>query len=321
MRERFKGCVLGLAVGDALGYPVENIHTMEEIRERLGPDGVTGLMGDALYSDDTQMAICVAEALMEPPDPKKEPLDVFMTSLCRKLVNWYELQTEEPDKHKRTPSTTSLLGCQRLAGGSGWDMSGSPSSKGCGSVVRAAPIGMFFDGIGEVLEFAKESSRPTHGHLAPMCASACGALMVNLAKRDEPTGTWAEQMATVSSGVCDEMTRLVSKAVDLAVSDTPPEKAICPRVLGEGWLGHEAVAAALYCCLRSPDDYRRGVLMAVNTAGNSDGLGALTGAVLGARLGVGAIPEEWVSKVEGSKFLSGLADGLCEAYEKRQEVP
>ena len=321
MRERFRGCILGLAVGDALGYPAEELHTMEEIRARFGPDGVAGLEGDALYSDDTQMAICVAEALLEPRRPKKEPLDAFMESLCKRLVNWYGLQTDDPERHRRTPSTTSLLGCQHLAGGASWDASGSPFSKGCGSVVRAAPIGMFFDGIGEVLEFAKESSRPTHGHLAPMCAAACGALMVNLAKRDEPTGTWAEQVATVTSGVCDEMTRLVSKAVDLAVSETPPEKALCQRGLGEGWLGHEAVAASLFCCLRSPDDYRRAVLMAVNTGGNSDGLGALTGAVIGARLGAGAIPGEWVLKVEGSKFLEGLADSLCEAYEKRKEAP
>ena len=317
-REKFRGCILGLACGDAIGYPAEEIHTMEEIRARFGPDGVTGLIGEGLYSDDTQMAICVSEALLGLAPEAATPalyLDRFMASLCHNLVGWYDKQSDP--KWKRSPSTTSLAGCQRLAGGTSWEMSGSSSSKGCGSVVRAIPVGLFFDDIGSVLEFAKESSRPTHGHLAPMCAAACGALMVNLAKRDEPTGTWAEQIATVTSGVCDEMTRLVSKAVDLAVSETPPEKVMTGRNLGEGWLGHEAVASALYFCLRSPNDYRKAVLMAANTGGNSDGLAALTGGILGARLGIRAIPEEWASKVEGSKELFALADRLCDAAGER----
>jgi ADP-ribosylglycohydrolase len=77
-----------------------------------------------------------------------------------------------------------------------------------------------------------------------------------------------------------------------------------------GWAGHEAVAASLWCFLKHPDDYEKAVLLAVNSPGDSDSLGAITGALVGARVGLSGIPERWVDTVEDKEGLEVLASRI-----------
>jgi ADP-ribosylglycohydrolase len=79
-----------------------------------------------------------------------------------------------------------------------------------------------------------------------------------------------------------------------------------------GWAGHEAVAASLWCFLQHPDDYEAAVLLAVNSPGDSDSLGAITGALVGANVGLSGIPEHWVAQVEDSAGLRELGERICE---------
>ena len=89
------------------------------------------------------------------------------------------------------------------------------------------------------------------------------------------------------------------------------------RVLNEwkGWAGHEAVAASLWCFLQAPTDFRKAVLLAVNSPGDSDSLGAITGALVGGHLGISGIPNEWRRRVEDSIGLEQLAHRVCKALE------
>ncbi|MBW1896452.1 MAG: ADP-ribosylglycohydrolase family protein [Deltaproteobacteria bacterium] len=89
-----------------------------------------------------------------------------------------------------------------------------------------------------------------------------------------------------------------------------------PGYLGEGWIGEEAVALALYCFLRQPDDYRKVVIRGANTNGDSDSIACIGGSISGAYLGVDAIPEDWITRIEKSQYVDDLAIRLAEKKEE-----
>ncbi len=93
----------------------------------------------------------------------------------------------------------------------------------------------------------------------------------------------------------------------------PPEAVLVEGALGEGWVAEEAVASAMYCFWQFPDDFRQAVLTAINTDGDSDSLGTITGSVVGARLGADSIPSVWRQNVEDSAYLHELGERLWNA--------
>ncbi|MBN1101991.1 MAG: ADP-ribosylglycohydrolase family protein, partial [Deltaproteobacteria bacterium] len=92
-----------------------------------------------------------------------------------------------------------------------------------------------------------------------------------------------------------------------------------PSLLGEGWVGEEAVALALYCFLKYPDSYERCVIRGANTNGDSDSVACIAGSISGAYLGVGAIREDWIQRIEKSEYLDDLARRL--AAKKETVIP
>jgi len=161
---RFTGCIVGLAVGDALGYPAE-FRRRAQILEEIGPDGITDFirlkderfsrpffMGGAdhppgTFTDDTQMTIAVAEALLT---HGRSDLDSLMAEMGRRFVAWS--QSEQND---RSPGGTCMAGCSNLANGVPWRTAGEADSKGCGSAMRVAPIGLFYKGLEQVEAVAR----------------------------------------------------------------------------------------------------------------------------------------------------------------------
>jgi ADP-ribosylglycohydrolase len=101
------------------------------------------------------------------------------------------------------------------------------------------------------------------------------------------------------------------------VLENPPEKVLVAGVLGEAWTGDEAVASALYCFCRSPDDFRTTVLTGANTIGDSDSIACIAGAISGAYNGLETIPEHWRQNVEDSEMLHHLAPDLLDASRDR----
>jgi ADP-ribosylglycohydrolase len=102
--------------------------------------------------------------------------------------------------------------------------------------------------------------------------------------------------------------------VDKCVGWSDEEEAL--TYLGEGWIGEEAVALALYCFLRYQDDYRATVLRGANTNGDSDSIACIAGAFSGAYVGKDGIPLRWLVKIEKSDYLADLAERLAEAVRK-----
>ena len=101
---------------------------------------------------------------------------------------------------------------------------------------------------------------------------------------------------------------LLEQAKEYAKSDIDSETAI--KNLGEGWHGDEAIAISVYCALKSPDDYEKAVIMAVNHDGDSDSTGAITGNILGTYLGKKSIPNKWINNVELTQELAQLSKDL-----------
>lgn len=301
--DRFRGSIVGGAVGDALGAPVEFVRDADSLLKATG--GNLSFPSPALYTDDTQMSICVAEACID----SRGDADLFMDRLCDRFVEWFGKQGEgSPDR--RAPGDSCMAGCQNLAAGVPWPEAGV-ASMGCGAAMRSAPIGIYHRAnMLKVIEWARDSSIPTHNDGTAMASAAAAALMVHYAANDVPPGVWAHELRLPLEGVSDTLMESLQTAMRAVADRVEPALALSGEMIGEAWLGHEAVASALYCCLRHQDDFEAAVRCAAYTVGDSDSIACITGAIMGARLGFGAIPEEWAGAVEDAEYLTDLADRL-----------
>lgn len=330
--DRFRGCIIAGAAGDALGYAVE-FDRLHSILKYFGPDGITafelnndpseGAVGTALVSDDTQMTLYTLDGLLN-----GRPSGKYIKCIEQSYLDWLSTQmgkgeptpgksllNELPEmNHPRAPGNTCLSALRKPVRGS--VERPVNESKGCGGIMRVAPCGLFFKNIEKAAKMAAEAAALTHGHELGWMPAAAFAAMVNLA-------AWTnlpfydlvdEAMAAVEklwpgAEHLPELQALVEKTVDLSMSSMSDREAI--RLLGEGWVGDEALAIALFCVLRHPDDLKACLIAAVNHDGDSDSTGSIAGNLLGARLGLAALPEEFRENLELEDILFGLAGKLC----------
>lgn len=319
--DRYGGCMFGLAIGDAMGAPVE-FETLGQIRAARGPLGVTDLEPwrdhpAGSFTDDTQMAMATGVGTLRAMARFQD------RGICSPLMwvyasylNWLATQSD-PDQ-RRAPGHSCIAMLQSGQQGALADRAvvddpsvevlGRPS-KGAGGIMRAAPAGLAYTNDG-AFTWGCEIAVVTHTHPCGYLPAGFLAGMVDMlvrgsdlresvrATRAELT-TWPhheETLSAVDAGL---------RAVD---SDDTDADAI--EKLGGAWVGEEALAVTLLCALRHPDDWSAGVLAAVNHSGDSDTTGSTVGALLGAKLGLRAIPSQWVEQVERSDELLRLTDDL-----------
>ena len=158
-----KGVIYGLAIGDALGRPTEFLSS-DLIKSKYGDKGIQELPEPALFTDDTQMSVAIAEALIKSGE---KDIEEIMAAVKEEFIKW--LHSPE---NNRAPGRTCLSGVENMEKGTHWSESGVAGSKGCGSAMRAAPIGYFHQHDPEKLkEVAHASGICTHGH--PTADAAC----------------------------------------------------------------------------------------------------------------------------------------------------
>src|SRR5262249_20329459 len=155
--------------------------------------------------------------------------------------------------------------------------------------------GLFYAGLDRVAEVARASSLLTHGHDAALEGAAAAALLVALALQGATPEESFREIERRCSPRSEDFARCFAKVP--ALLQLPPDEVLGEGMRGGSGVAEEAVASALYCVWRSPDDFPAAVLTAVNTDGDSDSIAAITGSVMGARLGLSAIPEHWSSGV------------------------
>ncbi len=335
-QDKIRGCLFGGAVGDALGYPVEFL-SYSRIRQKYGPQGIeryeldpeTGL---ALISDDTQMSLFTANGILF-GDTRGHTRGIASnpSSYVRNTyLDWLTTQTGKksdmpiswllnvPGLHaRRAPGTTCLDALS--SGKMGSIKHHFNDSKGCGGIMRAAPMGLR-PGNPDAWDLeGAECAAITHGHpLGYMPAAVLTHLVHAGVFRDCERGdTLADALdealdvaAKLFAGepYLGTMQKLVRRAVELSRNFAADEENI--RSLGEGWVAEETLAIAVYCSLRYADDFTKGVIAAVNHTGDSDSTGAVTGNILGAWLGYDRIEQQWKENLELSDVILEMADDL-----------
>ncbi len=308
----YVGAVLGAAIGDALGHPLEFVESYPELKERFGPQGLEGYelywerngRRFAPYTDDTQLAEAVLRTLLERRQ-KSFSLDQSMVRLGERLVAW----SRNPQGGHRAPGKACLEACAALEAGAPWQQSGSPKAGGCGSVMRAYPLGLLFpDDLGQAEHWSVAQSKLTHRD--PIALAACSAMSVGIGRillGQAPEYVISEMVAAA----CRYSVRtagMMVRAFHEAQSGIGPEVTL-ERL--RGWAAHEAISAALYVFARHPEDPEAALLEAAFTPGDSDSIATLVGALVGARCGAGKLPVSWVEDLERNRELEALAKALA----------
>lgn len=329
--DKFRGCLVGGAAGDALGYAVEFMYEKQIIR-KYGKDGITAFdlengIGEALISDDTQMTLFTANALLlerAAEDPVQSIADCYR--------DWYRTQFVTPGAAKgqsswlmevpelfarRAPGNTCLSAIE--SGADGTIESPINDSKGCGGVMRVAPIGLFYSdsavSIRESDLIGAQAAALTHGHdLGYIPAAALVHIIRIITEQAIPLkeavldAIRAMQALFPDAPHIGDFTELMEQAVQLSESDVTDLDAI--HTLGEGWVAEETLAIAVYCALRYPQDFAKALIASVNHNGDSDSTGAVTGNILGAYLGDAGIPAQFREHLELHDLLVEMADDL-----------
>lgn len=327
-------------MGDALGFEVEFM-SLSLICLKFGDKGITRYVlhnGVAEFSDDTQMSLFTAEGLLN-ATVAKDTLDISAVNqgIKEAYINWYITQTTKvphssPNSwmsnlktlwSRRAPGLTCINSLESIMGG----FPARNHSKGCGGVMRVAPIGIYFaahpslQGLEAPVTVASNAALITHGHTASSYASALlAAIVCSLITCDSPITTAALKACIEdgmnhayahipSNGCWHEFEKLISRALVLAESSVTDSEAI--RQLGEGWVADEAVAIAIFSVMRHIDSFEDCIVCAVNHDGDSDSTGAIAGNIIGAIHGYSAIPKHFLDNLEIEPVLVSVADDLC----------
>lgn len=341
-QEHYRGCLIGGAIGDAFGSPVEFL-SVDAIREKYGQAGITNLVctesGLAEITDDTQMTLFTAEGILRAITRGNEkgvwhpPTAIYYAYQRWLVTQGYPKHDQFEDIYSswllevkelhasRAPGNTCLSAL--LSREMGTIEKPINNSKGCGGVMRVAPVALALTGMSYDKEFifklGAESGAITHGH--PSGYLSAGALAHIIASIIEGSDIFeaVKQAAAVLERYegHEECSNALANAVELAGSGMADSEAITK--LGEGWVGEEALAIAVYCVLKYSNDFRKAVIASVNHSGDSDSTGAITGNILGAYLGMNSIPKEWAVKLELREVIVQIADNLLVSYQEDNE--
>jgi len=187
-------------------------------------------------------------------------------------------------------------------------------SKGCGGVMRIAPVGLAFGDAQKAFDLGCRCAAITHGHPTGFLASGFLAALISRIVSGDSLVQGIEVACGIlkGEGDCKETMDLIDTAVEAVESKRPSPETV--ESLGAGWIAEEALGISLYCALAAGDDFEKGVLMAVNHSGDSDSTGAITGNILGSLYGEKIIPVQWVQKVELNSLISEIAEDLFEHF-------
>ena len=338
-QDKFRGCLIGGAAGDALGYVVE-FKNEKQIFSRYGERGITEYElnnGVAQISDDTQMTLFTATGLLVGTTRGKMRgiMGSYAGYIHQAYTDWLKTQEERfplPDEghyswrvnvpelfHPRAPGNTCMTALN--SGRCGSIEEPINHSKGCGGVMRVAPIGLYFNdkdrSVQDIARIGAEAAAITHGHvLGWLPAAALVQIIHEISQNGDPVydavmkTLYIQDEMWPESKEKDYFLELMRKTVDFASMDKDDLGAI--HQLGEGWVAEETLAIAVYCALKYAGDFDKALITSVNHKGDSDSTGAVTGNILGASLGLKGIPEKYTKDLELKDVILEIADDLCQ---------
>lgn len=320
-KDSIAGLILGTAVGDSIGLPREGISRRRAAR--LFGDGPLRqrlVAGCGMISDDTEHTCLVAQALLA---SHGEP-EAFARSLAWRLRGWF----------LTLPAgigLATLKACVRLW--CGWSCSASGVySAGNGPAMRAGLLGLVARDEAHLRELVRRSTRLTHTDPLAEEGARLIALAARLAAADgSDAGGWEGIVQKLSEATEHAKFREALQQIRAGLGDGLSAAAFADRMGWQrgvsGYILH-TVTACLFCWLRHRGSFRDGVEAVVRLGGDADTTGAITGALLGASLGVGSIPREWLSRLwdqpRSVAWMTRLAETLgrlCEGDTRVRPVP
>ncbi|MEV4051137.1 ADP-ribosylglycohydrolase family protein [Amycolatopsis sp. NPDC049688] len=333
LRSRLRGSLLAGAIGDALGAKTE-FDSIDRIREIAGPAGITDFIpaygGVGRITDDTQMTLFTLEGLIRAHAQQRRTGSADVVhSLQLAYQRWLHTQgvtwdrargpqsaVEEPDGwlithqelfSRRAPGLTCFgeLEAYGRSGVRGTIERPVNNSKGCGGVMRAAPIALWSDDLAEVFRLGAESAALTHGHPSGYLSSGCFAVIVHELLHGKPL---LDAVATARAELVkhpghEEQSAALDAALALEGPPTPEKL----EQLGQGNVGETALSMSVYVALTTTDP-DSALLAAVNHSGDSDSTGSVCGNLVGAMYGEEALRKSWLDQLELRDVIVGLAD-------------
>ena len=295
LRSKFVGCLVGSAVGDALGSSFEGSSIFELKVEHEHFSG--------RWTDDTHMMIGVAESLIE-----KGGFDG--SHMAQTFIRNYE------DEPWRGYAYGPPQVFRWIRSGVAWNeaakrLFGGEGSYGNGAAMRVAPVGLFYcDDPEQLRAVAYASGEITHTHPLGREGAALQAYAVALAVKEDPFSrldlfTFLGKLRDFTS---NEVYKEKLEKVESLLGEADKRRVV--RGLGNGVEAHNSVPTAIYCFLRNSSSFEEAVQYAISLGGDTDTIGAMTSAITGAYHGAEAIPEGWKSRLERRDYIETLAEKL-----------
>ncbi|WP_049933802.1 ADP-ribosylglycohydrolase family protein [Halarchaeum acidiphilum] len=295
--DRARGVFLGLACGDALGRPVEFASASNIVAEHGRLDEMVGHgtwnQPAGTITDDTEQALCIAHSLVD--QQTFDPADI-----AEQFVAWY-------DSGPFDIGRMTMRSLSRLKHGDAWDEAGqqvwaqSPEGQnaGNGSVMRCPPLALpYMEDRAQLVTVSRQSSQITHAD--PRCTYGCAILTLTIAGLlhdvDTPLG---DALDDVGADAPDE---LMAAFEPIARGDRPAS------LETSGYVVH-SLQTALHDGLHT-SSAEEAIVTAVNRGGDTDTIGAIAGAVAGARFGASSLPERWLSAIDETAEIEELVDQL-----------
>ena len=309
--ERRQACLFAGAIGDAMGFEVE-LNNLATIQHRFGPQGIQEPVfhdGKLVVSDDTQMTLFTLEAILDCDADAGQ--DAVIQRIHQAYLDWYNTQIPEaatsqytgtigksPILHKqRAPGKTCMTALRE--GGMGTLDTPINDSKGCGGVMRVAPVGLFPErwSVDEVFDIGIRSSAITHTHPSGYLSTGTMAVILRLLLEglDLHEAVLESLKYLMRYDGFEEVESKITLALELAQSDRSPVDAI--EAIGQGWVGDETLAIGIYAAFEGRD-YLHSIAMAANHTGDSDSTASIAGQLYGAWHGFSDIPQEWVEALD-----------------------
>jgi len=348
LRDRYRGCLLAGAAGDALGAHVEFMR-LSQILKTFGEPGIRdyevtyGHVG--AITDDTQMTLYTAEGVLRAytrmMDRGIGPS--FRSVTARAYLRWLYTQgirsplldptaidgwlsTHRALFDRRAPGNTCLSALRAMTS---IDEKASNDSKGCGGVMRAAPVGMlmahWLEGeerharIAETFGIGCDIAAITHGHPSGYLTAGVLAVVVALLLTGNFLDVALDEALTELRRHPRHEETLSAIENARALARTRPGERAALITLGEGWVAEEALAMSVYCAL-SASNIESGIVLAVNHSGDSDSTGSITGNLLGAMHGETGIPARWLDQLELREVIGAVADDLASVREWELDI-
>ena len=344
IQNHYIGCIIGGAVGDALGAPAEFM-SLDDIIEQYGDNGIRSYVefpdGNGEITDDTQMLLFTADGLLR--SIHRAELNgkwgAYIHICHQSYLRWLHTQRDWHSENallgvqfngwlikesflfqRRAPGQTCLSALRSEEFGT-MDQPIN-DSKGCGGIMRIAPVGLlFYKEPEKAFQIGSELAAITHGYPSGYLAAGYFACLLAFIQRGLSLAQSIEASLVILQSYPghEETTNAIQKALNLHKQGSPTFEKL--EKLGGGWVAEETVAISLYCVLSYPNDFEQAIILAINHSGDTDSTGAITGNLIGLMLGETAIPEIWRKQLNHYEQFKQIALDLFTEIKGSSENP